>query len=104
MSDKKSEIALNRQAILDKGIAMQRLLKNPDFIVFVEDLDKDRHALLANLLNENSVSMTDNTTRTRIIARINQIDKLTFKPKQAIRTMMALKEIREGRQKQKVTI
>jgi len=85
-----------RQEILDKGLAMQRLLRNSDFIIFIEDLNNDRRALINGLLNENSTAMADNTVRTRMIARINQIDRLLQKPQQAIRIMKALKEVREA--------
>ena len=74
---------------------MERLLKNSDFIMLVEDFNTDRRALNAHLLNENSSTMTDNLVKTRLIARINQIDSLVTRPRKAIRVMKALKEVRE---------
>ncbi len=84
-----------RQHIINRGLAMARLTQNPDFIMLVEDLNEDKRSLTLSLFNESSTTMSEDRVRTRLIARVNQIDRVMQKPQQAIRLMKALKEVRE---------
>ena len=74
---------------------MKRLISNSDFIRYCEMLCEDRDALNKNLLDE-KFQMKDDRQRTRLIARISQIDFDLNKPKSAVWMMENLTEVREA--------
>ena len=89
-----AEGALRREQIINDAEAMKRLSDNPDYKRFCELLLVDRKGLIDNLLNENTNDIKNAEQKTRIIARINQIDKVLSKPKSLIWQMENLTEVR----------
>lgn len=88
------EGAIKRAKIIAVGMAMKRLIDNPDFKLLVEELEDDKVQMNKNLLNE-EINLADRETqRTRLIARINQIDRLIAKPTTLIWQMENLTEVR----------
>lgn len=84
-----------RQQIINDAEAMKRLQKSPDFQRFCEMLLEDRKGLNENLLNENLNNMKNAPQHIRLIARINQIDKVLKKPQSLIWQVKNLTEVRE---------
>lgn len=83
---------LKRAKIIATGSAMKRLISNPDWQILVDELEKDQEELNKNLLNEDIEINQDR--RTRLIARINQIDRVIKKPGSLIWQMENLTEVR----------
>ena len=76
---------------------MKRLVDNHDFKLFCQICSEDRELLNKNLLDmevTNPLVKDIDRQRERLIARINQIDRVLHKPKQLIWQMENLTEIR----------
>jgi len=99
-ADEKAEGARKRQYIIDGAEAMRRLMVNPDFIFFMEAIEKDKEGLVSTLLNENINVPGNDEFRIRLIARVNQIDRVLKKPKQFIWQLENLTEVRAAIKKQ----
>lgn len=89
-----------REQIKQDAEIMMRLADNPDFKRFCEMLIEDRSELNKFLLNEDNENIKSNEARTRLIARINQIDRTLKKPQSIIWQMKNLTEVREVIQEQ----
>lgn len=98
--EEKLEAQKKREQIRQDAEIMIRLAGNPDFKRFCELLIEDKEDLNKFLLNEDSGEMKSNETRTRLIARINQIDRTLKKPQSIIWQMKNLTEVREAIQEQ----
>jgi len=99
--EKLSEIELEkgakkRQQIITDAGAMKRLSENADYKRFCELLKEDRQGLVENLLNEHANDMKSAEQKIRLIARINQIDKVLKRPRSLIWQMENLTEVREA--------
>lgn len=92
--DKIKKAAIIRQKIMADGEMAKNLLANPDFIRFCACLIEDRDALNANLLQEDPKAIRDEKEYVRLVARINQIEKILGKPKSMIWQMENLTEVR----------
>jgi len=96
--DEKYKAATKRQEIINNAEAMKRLIINPDFQVFCEMLEKDKELATKRLLNEKPAGsenpLVSNEFRVRMIARVNQIDRILNKPKQSIWQLKNLTEVR----------
>ena len=89
------EAQKHREQIRQDAETMVRLAGNPDFKRFCEMLLEDKVELNKFLLNEDTETMKSNEARTRLIARINQIDRTLKKPQSIIWQMKNLTEVRE---------
>jgi len=96
----RQEAQEKREQIKQDAEAMMRLADNPDFKRFCELLIEDKESLNKFLLNEDSENVKSQDTRTRLIARINQIDRTLKKPQSLIWQMKNLTEVREVIQEQ----
>jgi mevalonate pyrophosphate decarboxylase len=92
-AEKKQASEVRRQIIDDAQVVI-KLNKNDDFKRFIEMLKEDREGLNKTLLDEKLV-IKDRDKRTRLIARINQIDSILDKPRSLIWRMDNLTEVRE---------
>jgi hypothetical protein len=98
--DAKNEAAKIREQIMTDGNVAKRLMDNPDFVRFCEILGEDRDDLLQSLIKENPEKIKSHEQNVRIIARINQLDKILGKPKSMIWQMENLTEVRAAVQEQ----
>lgn len=98
--DAKKEGAIQRQKIMQDAEVAKRLQINLDFIRFCELLEEDREILNKNLLSETDQEIKTSDQRTRLIARIFQINKILGKPKSLIWQMENLTEVRAAIQEQ----
>jgi len=96
----KLEAQKHREQIRQDAEIMMRLAGNPDFKRFCELLLEDKEELNKFLLNEDTETMKSNEARTRLIARINQIERTLKKPQSIIWQMKNLTEVREAIQEQ----
>lgn len=96
--DKKKQAAAIRYAIMTDGGVAKRLLGNPDFIRFCVLLSEDREALNDNLLKDDPKAPKTHDQNVRLIARINQIDKVLAKARSMIWQMENLTEVRAAMQ------
>ncbi len=92
----KEKGAIKRQEIIQNAEAMKRLKTNPDFIRYCDILKIDRDKLNDSLLSHEGYGINSHEYRIRIIARINQLDRMMKKPKQLIWQMENLTEIRDA--------
>lgn len=88
------EGARKREQIINDARAMKRLEENADFKRFCEMLLGDRKGLISFLLNESINNMKSSEQKIRIIARINQIDRILKKPQSLIWQMKNMTEVR----------
>lgn len=91
---------VKRAQIMSDGATMKRLMSSQDFIRFTELLIEDKEALVANILAEDPKAVRDQAQYVRLVARINQIDKILGKPKSMIWQMENLTEVRTALQEQ----
>jgi hypothetical protein len=101
--EEKEEGARKRQQIISDAQAMKRLQQNDDFKRFCELLKEEKEEINGFLLNENGGAMKENEARTRLIARINQIDRVLNKPRSLIWQMENLTEVRAAIREQHQT-
>ena len=94
--EEKEDGEVKRQQIIADAQAMRRLQENADFKRFCGILIEERSDLNDFLLNENGGAMKDNDFRTRLIARINQIDRVLNVPKSLVWRMENLTEVRNA--------
>lgn len=90
------EGAQKRQQIIQDAQAMKRLLDIPEFKRFIELLNQDMELLNNTLLNGEAFGVEANEMRIRLIARINQIERIITKPKSLIWQMENLTEVRDA--------
>ena len=94
--DEVEKAQIKREQIRADAEIMTRLASNSDFGRFCKLLLEDREDLNKFLLNEDSENIRSNDARTRLIARINQIDRILKKPQSIIWQMKNLTEVREA--------
>lgn len=94
------EGARKRQQIIEDAQAMKRLVGNEDFNRFCDILNAERDEINAFLIDENGGAMKDNDARTRLIARINQIDRVLRLPETLVWRMENLTEVRDALKEQ----
>ncbi len=92
--------AIKREQIMEAGALAKRLMVNEDFGKFMALLKEDKDILIANLLDESSGNMKTAEERVRLIARINQIDKVLGKPRSMVWQMESLTEVRTAMKEQ----
>ena len=93
-NDEIENASKKRMKIMHDGEVMGRLKNNPDFIEFLKMLEEDKEGLIQTLLNENINTVSNTGLKIRLIARINQIDRVIKKPQTLIWRMKNLTEVR----------
>lgn len=90
------EGAKKRQQIIQDAQMMKRLLEGVDFQRFIELLKQDMEGLNNTLLNIEAFGQEAAEMRIRLIARINQIERVINKPKSLVWQMENLTEVRDA--------
>lgn len=90
------EGAKKRQQIIQDAQLMKKLMDDSGFKRFMELLNKDKEDLNNTLLNIEAFGVEANELRVRLIARINQIERIISKPKSLIWQMENLTEVRDA--------
>lgn len=85
-----------RQQIIQDAQMMKRLLDIAEFKRFIEILKLDMEGLNNTLLNGEAFGQEANEMRIRLIARINQIERIINKPKSLVWQMENLTEVRDA--------
>ena len=98
--EERKEGELHRRQIIQDAEAMKRLEQYPEFKRFCELLKEDKEYLIKNLLAEDDKNIKTSDQRTRLIARVYQIDKILNKTKGLVWQVENLTEVRAAIQEQ----